>query len=191
MSHITTKDLEAGLAGVSVEDRRKIDAARASLIQEERLSFIEETGYVEDFLEVIDGHYRAFNRFDALVIDSPLNLQTRTGRKKSEYLSSAYILLKNYVEHKLDVPPVCIATAQFKQEAIKEARNSVEITFDETSGGETAETIRTPDEVIGIFGTPSQKDGGRVTLHHIATRHSAQFPKSDVKANYGAALFTP
>lgn len=188
--NITTKDLADGLMGFSAEDRRRVDEVRAELTQDERLSFIEKTGYVEDFLEVIDGHYRAFNRFDALVVDSLLNLQTRTGRKKSEYLSSAYILLKDYVEHKLETPPVCIVTAQFKQEAIKEARNSAEITFDETSGGETAETIRTPDEVLGIFGTPAQKEVNRVTVYHIASRHSAQFKNTELRALFGCAQFS-
>jgi replicative DNA helicase len=188
--NITTKDLQDGLTGLSPEDRWRVEAARAELTQDEGLSFIEETGYVEDFLEVIDSHYRAFNRFDALVIDSLLNLQTRTGRKKSEYLSSAYILLKDYAEHKLEIPPVVIGTAQFKQEAIKEARNSAEVTFDETSGGESAETIRTPDEVLGIFGTPAQKAVNRTSIHHIATRHTSLFRTFEVRALFGCAQFS-
>jgi len=186
---ITTSDIQRGLAVLSPEDMAYVDNIKATLISGERLSFIEETGYVEDFLEIIDGHYRGFNRFDAIVIDSLLNLQSKYGRKKYEYLSSAYITLKNWVEHKYDIPPVCIVTAQFKQEAIKEARNSADISFDETSGGETAETTRTPDEVLGIFGTPEQKEIGRTTLHHIATRHSSQFKKFEVRANFGAAFF--
>jgi hypothetical protein len=188
---VSTKDLEDNCIGLSDERRRMVGVARVALAQDERLSFIEETGYVEDFLEVIDGHYRVYNQFDAIVVDSLLNLQTKTGRKKTEYLSSAYITLKDYIEHKAGdgTPPVCIATAQFKQEAIKEARTSAEISFDETSGGETAETIRTPDEVIGIFGTPAQKEVNTTTLYHIATRHTMQFPNDQVMARFGAALF--
>lgn len=188
--NITTKDISDGLVGKTEEEKRAVVEARLSLAQNDKLSFIEETGYVEDFLSVIDGHYRAYNRFDCIVVDSLLNLQSKTGRKKSEYLSSAYILLKDYIEHKLTPAPACITTAQFKQESIKDARNSVDATFDETSGGETAETIRTPDNVLGVFGTPAQKDSGYTTIHHIASRHSELFKKVDVRALFGNAIFT-
>ena len=188
--NITSKDLADGLVGKTEEEVRAVTGARLAIAQDEHLSFIEETGYVEDFLDVIDGHYRAFNRFDALVVDSLLNLQSKTGRKKSEYLSSAYVLLKDYVEHKLDPAPACITTAQFKQESIKDARNSVDAVFDETSGGETAETIRTPDDVLGIFGTPLQRDSGFTTIHHIASRHTELFKKVDVRVIFGNAYFT-
>ncbi|GHU92844.1 hypothetical protein FACS1894208_00870 [Clostridia bacterium] len=187
---LTVKDLRDGMYSAGGEKSRKLEELHAELTLGDRLSFIEETGYVEDFLDVIDGHYRAYNPFDALVIDSPINLQSRTGRKKSEYLSSAYILLKDYAEHKLAVPPVVICTAQFKQDALKEARNSVEIVFDDTSGGETAETIRTPDDVLGLFGTPEQKDAHRTTLYHIASRHSALFKPLQVRADFEHSFFS-
>lgn len=187
--NITTKDLAKGLKSKTDEEVRTVTEARIAITQDENLSFIEETGYVEDFLDVIDGHYRAFNRFDCIVVDSLLNLQSKTGRKKTEYLSSAYISLKDYVEHKLNPAPACIATAQFKQEAIKDARNSVDATFDETSGGETAETIRTPDDVIGIFGTPAQRDIQYTTIYHIASRHTELFKKVDVHALFGNTYF--
>jgi len=188
--NVTSKDLADGLVGKTEEEVRAVTEARLAIAQNENLSFIEETGYVEDFLDIIDGHYRAFNRFDCLVVDSLLNLQTKTGRKKSEYLSSAYILLKDYIEHKLEPAPACIATAQFKQDAIKDARNMADATFDETSGGETAETIRTPDDVVGVFGTPAQRDSGYTTLHRIASRHTDLFKKLDVRAIFGNAYFT-
>lgn len=187
--NVTTKDLANGLVGKTEEEISAVIEARLAIAQNENLSFIEETGYVEDFIDVIDGHYRAYNRFDCIVVDSLLNLQSKTGRKKSEYLSSAYITLKDYIEHKLNPAAACIVTAQFKQEAIKDARNSVDPTFDETSGGETAETIRTPDDVIGVFGTPSQRDTGYTTIYHIASRHTELFKKVDVHALFGNTYF--
>ena len=187
--NVNSKDLADGLAGKTEEERRAVVSARLAIAQNENLSFIEETGYVEDFLDVIDGHYKTFNQFDCLVVDSLLNLQTKTGRRKSEYLSSAYILLKNYIEHELNPRAACIATAQFKQEAINEARNKTEITFDETSGGETAETIRTPDNVLGIFSTPEQRDSQYTSIYHIASRHSEQFKPVQVRALFSHAQF--
>lgn len=187
--NVTTKDITDGLKGKTNDEKLAVIEARLALAQNNKLSFIEETGYVEDFIDVIDGHYRACNNFDVIVVDSLLNLQTKTGRRKAEYLSSAYIMLKDYIEHKLTPAPACIATAQFKQEAIKDARNSVDATFDETSGGETAETIRTPDNVLGVFGTPSQRDSGYTTIHHIASRHSELFKKVEVRAVFGNAQF--
>jgi RecA/RadA recombinase len=188
--NITSKDLADGLVGKTEEERRAVINARLAIAQNENLSFIEETGYVEDFLDVIDGHYKTFNHFDCLVVDSLLNLQTKTGRKKTEYLSSAYILLKNYIEHELTPRAACIVTAQFKQEAIKEARNKTDISFDETSGGETAETIRTPDNVLGIFSTPEERDNHVTTIYHIASRHSEQFKPAQVRALFGYAQFS-
>jgi RecA/RadA recombinase len=188
--NVTTKDLAKGLVDKTDEEVRAVTEATVAISQNENLSFIEETGYVEDFLDVIDGHYRVHNRFDCIVVDSLLNLQSKTGRKKTEYLSSAYISLKDYVEHKLNPASACIVTAQFKQEAIKDARNSVDPTFDETSGGETAETIRTPDDVIGVFGTPEQRDIQYTTIYHIASRHTELFKKVDVHALFGNSYFT-
>jgi hypothetical protein len=190
---ISTKDFEDGFIGFTKEQRNIVDAARVAITKDSRLSFIEETGYVEDFIEVIDGHYRALNNFDVLVVDPLVNLQSLTGRRKAEYLSSAFMLLKDYVEHKFTegIPPLCVVTAQFKQEAIKDARNSADVFFDETAGGETSETIRTPDEVIGIFGTPQQEQAGKTSLHHIASRHTKKFPTFQVVANFGAGLFFP
>jgi hypothetical protein len=98
--------------------------------------------------------------------------------------------LKNWVEHALEVPPVCIATAQLKQAAIKEAKSTVDAQFDETSGGETAETIRTPDEVIVLYSArnPGERDG-TVSIQHIASRHSSPFAPFSALANFGAATF--
>jgi archaellum biogenesis ATPase FlaH len=187
---IDTKILdEEQLDYLPAEELLEINKARVKLMQSKRLSFIEEAGFVENFISVIDAHYRAINQFDLLVVDSPVNLQSNTGRRKVEYLSSAFMQLKDYGAHKLAPAPCIITTAQIKQEAIKEARNSVEITFDETSGGETAETIRTPNEVIAIFGTPNQKEVNRSSLHHVATRHATQFKSFELQAIFKHAVF--
>ena len=66
----------------------------------------------------------------------------------------------------------------------------VNVTFHETSGGETSETIRTPDDVIGVFGTPAQRDNQYTTIHHIASSHSELFKKVDVHALFGNSYFT-
>ena len=186
---ISPSTIRDGLSTLTKDERTLIEEARFSLVKNNSISFIEETGYAEDFLDVIEGHYKVYNKFDVLVVDSLLNLQTRTGRRKTEYLSSAYIALKDWVAHRLDIAPCCIVTAQIKQEAIKTARGQVEPEFDETSGGETAETIRTPDEVIAIFGTKAQYAIGRTSLHHVASRNSKKFETFDVDANFGVGFF--
>ena len=76
-----------------------------------------------------------------------------------------------------------------KQDVVKQARGQVEPEFDETSGGETAETIRTPDEVIAIFGTKAQYDIGRTTLHHVVSRQSKTFETLTIDANFGVGFF--
>lgn len=184
---IEPRDLVNGLEGLDERAKQVVNNAKAKIAQNQNLSFIEDTGYAEDFIDVIKGHYDVYNQFDCLVVDSLVNLQSRTGLPKTTYLSGAYMRLKNHIAQDYDRAPCCIATAQFKQEAIKDARKQVAINFDETSGGETAETLRTPDEVLGIFSTPAQRDVGMTTIHHIASRHSELFKPLDARMEYKMA----
>ena len=61
--------------------------------------------------------------------------------------------------------------------------------LDVTAGGESAETIRTPDYVLGIFATPEEKRNAKCKFYCVATRHSQSFETFEAHADYGACYF--
>lgn len=140
-----------------------------------RLSFIEGALYLETMEEKLTTHYNDVNAFDVLVVDSLVNMTSLKGGSKTEILSKGYMNLKRFTQKEMPVPVATIVPAQFKQEAVEYIRKHPDEPIDETSGGETAETIRTPDEVIGTFSTKEEKEAGMFRLSHVASRHGANF----------------
>ena len=127
--------------------RKQVTAAKTALATATdmgRLSFIEGVAYVEDFIDVMQSHYDTENPFDVIVIDSLVNIQSRTGRGKVERISEAYMTMKSFIANKLKRPALAIIPAQLKQEAVDFLRKNPGETIDVTAGGESAETIRTP-----------------------------------------------
>lgn len=140
-----------------------------------KLSFIDGVAYVEDFIDVLENHYETMNPYDVLVIDSPVNMMSRTGRGKVERISDGYMLLKNYIANKMRRKALCIATAQLKQSVIDWLRANPNETLDVTAGAESAETIRSPDEIYGLFSTKMERKMGQMKIYSIASRHHINF----------------
>ena len=153
-----------------------------------RLSFIDSTCYIEDFLDVLDSHYENCNRYDVIVMDSPLLIQSKTGIPERERIASAFIQLKTYIKSKSRAP-IAITTAQLKQEVIDELRRNKNKEMDVTAAGGSAEAIRTPDEVIGIFSSKEGRANGQVTLESIASRHHDNFEKFICRCDLGSCYF--
>lgn len=155
-----------------------------------RLSFIEGVAYGEDFLEILKSHYDNENPFDVVVIDSLVNITSRSsGRSKVETISRAYMELKNFVANQMKRPALAIVPAQLKQDTVDFLRRNPDETIDVTAGGESAETIRTPDEIIGIFGTKDERNSGITKLYHVASRHGQTFDDFLCKADFGCCYF--
>lgn len=154
-----------------------------------RLSFIEGVAYVEDFLDVLQSHYDNENPFDVIVIDSLVNLMSRTGRGKVERISEGYMTLKNFIANKLKRPAMAIVPAQLKQSAVDYMRKNPDETLDVTAGGESAETIRTPDEVIGLFSTKEERSANIMHIYSVASRHSGNFDDFMVKCDLQCCHF--
>lgn len=140
-----------------------------------RLSFITGTAYVENFRDILKVHYETQNPYDIIVIDSPINFQSKTGVPKVERLSQGYMQLKDYIANKMKLKPLCFVTAQLKQEVVDNIRRNPSETIDVTAGGETAESIRTPDEVIGLFSTKNERMLGQMKVCSVASRHNGDF----------------
>lgn len=154
-----------------------------------RLSFIEGIAYVEDFLDVLQSHYENENPFDVIVIDSLVNIQSKTGRGKVERISEAYMNLKSFISNRLKRPALAVVPAQLKQSAVDFLRKNPEETIDVTAGGESAETIRTPDEVIGLFSSKEERNTNIMHIYSVASRHSGNFDDFMVKCDLQCCHF--
>lgn len=140
-----------------------------------RLSFIEGTAYVEDFLDVLEAHYENENPFDVLVIDSLVNIMSKKGKGKVERISEAYMETKNFLANRLKRPALGIMPAQLKQDVVDFLRRNPDETIDVTAGGESAETVRTPDETIGLFSSKEERDNNIMKFYSVASRHNGSF----------------
>ena len=172
--------------------RKQVTAAKTALATATdmgRLSFIEGVAYVEDFIDVMQSHYDTENPFDVIVIDSLVNIQSRTGRGKVERISEAYMTMKSFIANKLKRPALAIIPAQLKQEAVDFLRKNPGETIDVTAGGESAETIRTPDEVIGLFSDKNERAANILKIYSVASRHSGNFDDFSVRCDMQACHF--
>lgn len=154
-----------------------------------RLSFIDGACYVENMEDVLTYHYENFNRFDVLVVDSPVNVLSMRRMSKTERISECYMNLKAYVSKKMKKPALCLCTAQIKQDVIDYIRSHPNEELDVTAGGESAETIRTPDEVLGVFSTKHERELNRMKIYSVASRHNGDFPTFYAYCELGCGYF--
>lgn len=159
--------------------KKEIASAKSFMALNEncgRLSFIEGACYSEDFLDILQDHYDNENPYDVLVIDSLVNILSKHNKDKVKNISEAYMKLQSFIKNKLRKPALAIMPAQLKQETVDFLRKNPDATIDVTGGGESAETIRTPDEVIGLFSSKEERTGNIMHIYHVASRHSESFP---------------
>lgn len=139
-----------------------------------RLEIIESTQYVETFQDELKAQYKK-SPYDLVIIDSLVNIQSKTIKNKPEAISKAYMETKQTIEYGLPVPAVAICTAQMKQTTIDELRRNPDSDIDVTAGGESAETIRTPDFTLGLFSTKEELKADIMKMFAVAQRHSESF----------------
>ncbi len=154
-----------------------------------KLSFIKGTAYVEDFIDVLQAHYDNENPFDIIVIDQLINVLSRTKKGKVERISEAYMLLKDFISNKMTRRALAILPCQLKQDVVDFLRKNPGETIDVTAGGESAETIRSPDEVIGLFSTKEERTGGKCKIYSVASRHSGNFDDFYVRSEFECCHF--
>jgi hypothetical protein len=100
---------------------------------------------------------------------------SKKGKGKVERISEAYMETKNFLANRLKRPALGIMPAQLKQDVVDFLRRNPEETIDVTSGGESAETVRTPDEVIGLFSSKEERDNNIMKIYSVASRHNGSF----------------
>ena len=178
MIRISSKDILQKKYGASRDLTKMVAGAKTMMATSEkygRLSFIEGTAYVEEMFDVIEAHYETENQFDVLVIDQLVNVMSKKGKGKVERISEAYMETKNLLANKLKRPALGIMPAQLKQDVVDFLRRNPDETIDVTSGGESAETVRTPDEVIGLFSSKEERDNNIMKIYSVASRHNGSF----------------
>lgn len=154
-----------------------------------KLSFISGTAYVEDFIDVLESHYENENRYDIIVIDSLVNIMSRNRRGKSERISEGYMLLKDFITNKLKTKAMAVVPAQLKQEVVDELRKNPNGYIDVTAGGESAETIRSPDYTLGLFSNREERNAGIMKIYSVATRHSGDFDDFSARCELACCNF--
>lgn len=155
-----------------------VSAARVAIATDPkrgRLSFIKGIAYEEDFIDVLDQHYENENPFDVIVIDSLVNVMSKGSKGKVERISEAYMKLKSYITGGMKRGAAAICPAQLKQTVIDYLRAHPNEEMDITAGAESAETIRTPDAVIGLFSTKAERAANMMKISNVASRHTATF----------------
>ena len=176
----------------SPQERNYVQTAKFEMVTDTSLgvlSFIESTAYVEDFISILESHYENDNPFDVIVIDSLVNILSRTGRQKVDRISSAYMELKSFISTGMKRSALAIIPAQLKQDVVDYLRAHPNETIDVTSGGESAETIRTPDEVIGLFSSKEERSAGYMKIYSVASRHSGSFDDFQVRTQLKCCHF--
>ena len=154
-----------------------------------KLSFITGAAYVETFLDVLESHYENENPFDVIVIDSPILILSLERRTKVERISEAFVMLKSFITTKMKRKALAIVTAQLKQDIVDTLRKNPKETIDVTAGAESAETIRTPDYVIGLFSSKNERALGQMRIYDVATRHGATFDDCYIGCQLGCGYF--
>ena len=192
MIRIDSKDILQKKYTNSRQIRETIASAKQTLAVSEqygRLSFIEGTAYVEDMFDVIKSHYENDNPFDVLVIDQLVNVMSKHGKSKTERISEAYMMTKDFLANKLKRPALGLMPAQLKQDVVDFLRSHPEETIDVTAGGESAETSRTPDEVIGLFSSKEERDSNMMKIYSVASRHNGSFQDFTARCYLGCCFF--
>lgn len=172
--------------------REAVAAAKQTMATSEnygKLSFIEGTAYVEDMFDVLKSHYESENPYDVLVIDQLVNVMSKHGKGKVERISEAYMMTKDFLANKLKRPALGIMPAQLKQDVVDYLRSHPEETIDVTAGGESAETSRTPDEVIGLFSSKEERDSNMMKIYSVASRHNGSFQDFTARCYLGCCFF--
>lgn len=179
--------------------RQKCNIARAEMVnstnkdgvQRGKLSFIQATAYIEDFVDVLQNHYDTINAFDVIVMDQLINVLSKDGKEKITRISEAYMKMKDFITNKMERKPLALIPTQLKQEVVNRLRQDTtgNETIDVTAGGESAETIRTPDEVIGLFSSKEERRNNVMKIYSVASRHSENFEDFYCHCELGCCYF--
>ena len=114
---------------------------------------------------------------------------SKRGKGKVERISEAYMQTKDFLANRLKRPALGIMPCQLKQDVVDFLRRNPEETIDVTAGGESAETVRTPDETIGLFSSKEERDLNMMKIYSVASRHNGSFKDFTAKCYLECCYF--
>lgn len=168
--------------------KKLVNSARVNLALDQsrgRLAFIDGTLYLEEFLDTLKTTWDVFP-YDVVIIDSLLHTLSKTGRGKVDRIGEAFVLFKDFCKNGVPNKVFGIVPTQMTRDAISQYRKNPDGSIDVTAGGETSESIRTPDFVIGVISTKEERMAGRIKLCDVANRHGVNFMDFYCKAELGS-----
>jgi hypothetical protein len=149
-----------------------------------RIQFIKGAAVAETFIDVLKSKEKS-HPFTFLVFDSPV-LATSETMDKFTGIGHTIKSLKSYLSNHRRGECAGAMSAQFKQHIIEQIRKYPDREIGTDAGGDSAESIRTPDYALGVFSTEAERAANRQAVYGIASRHSQLPRRIDIGMDYGA-----
>ena len=173
------------------DDLRQLESSsRLDLISNSnygRVQYIDRPFNVETFIEDIDTSITS-NNSKLLIIDY-LQLIGSTGRyDERERIAEAYRRLLEYCKNK---NIAVFVPAQYKQEAINSLLSKADVSTSDlrTAAGGSAEVTRTPDILIGLWGSSSDLMNNRLKIISMPSRFASNFPMITLTVDFATCRF--
>ena len=151
------------------------------------VDYIDRPFNVETFIEDIDTSIKE-NGSKIIFLDYLQLIQSSSGMNERERIAKAYIDLLAYCK-KANV--AIITPGQYKQEAINAliAKGDTSDADMRTSGGGSAEVLRTPDVIIAMWASTQDLMNNRMKLLSMPCRMSKAFPEINLNIDLGTCQF--
>lgn len=169
----------------ALELSSKIDLA--SNLDYGNVDFIDRPFNIETFLEDLQTSIES-NHSQMVVIDYLQLIDSSTGKPERERIAEAYKSLLRFCKNK---NIAVISPGQYNQESVnalisKGDTQGVEM---RTSGGNSAEVIRTPDVIFALWASTQDILNNTMKILSVPGRFSKAFPEINVITDYSVAQF--
>lgn len=151
------------------------------------IDFIDKPLKLSTFLQDIDTSVKSNNSV-AVVIDYLQMMPAENGKQVNDTISEAYVTLLDYCKRN---NIAVILPAQYNQDSFNkliESKNTDGVDM-RTSGGKSAEVIRTPDIIIALWATTQDLLNGTMKLLSMPTRYAKPFPEIIIDHDLGPCIF--
>lgn len=144
--------------------------------------------YVETMKETIMNTYDSWRPFHMIAIDYLSLVQSTTGKTRYQIVTEGWITLKQicaYSGKQHGFLGLC--PHQLTQETVQALRDGKDA--DETSGADSAESIRTPDKVFGQYFDKAMAVRRQIEFFFVKGRRSSPFPNFKAFTELGCCAF--
>lgn len=169
----------------ALELSSKIDLA--SNLDYGNVDFIDRPFNVETFLEDLQTSIES-NHSQMVVIDYLQLIGSSTGKPERERIAEAYKSLLRFCKNK---NIAVISPGQYNQESVNAliSKGDTQGAEMRTSGGNSAEVIRTPDVIFALWASTQDILNNTMKILSVPGRFSKAFPEINVITDYSVAQF--